>query len=173
MVQTHRQSIWRHLIWTNQGHCPPPPFPHIFYRPDALPATQPTVSKHWRQIAVNASSDIFSRCKTKFVNSVENSCQCINWWKILFVNKSPDLNTCRSIFHAGNAVYKFCFTSSNTHTQPFYGPISGSMVNDWCTTVCRMTRSKVKVKVTTAWKPLKRSRPSVQHRTNFYYYYYY
>jgi len=38
-----------HSIWTNQ--CPPPPFPHIFYRPDALPATQPTVSKNWRQLA--------------------------------------------------------------------------------------------------------------------------
>jgi len=36
----------RHSIRTNQ--CPPPPFP-IFYRPDALPAAQPTVSKHWRQ----------------------------------------------------------------------------------------------------------------------------
>ena len=23
---------------------------HIFYRPDALPATQPTASKHWRQV---------------------------------------------------------------------------------------------------------------------------
>jgi len=38
----------RHSIWTNQ--CPPPPSP-IFYRPDALPATQPTTSKHWRQLA--------------------------------------------------------------------------------------------------------------------------
>ena len=37
----------RHSIWTNQ--CPPPPSPH-FYRPDALPAAQPTVSKHWRQL---------------------------------------------------------------------------------------------------------------------------
>ena len=45
----------RHSIQTNQ--CPPPLSP-IFYRPDALPATerpdalpatQPTVSKHWRQ----------------------------------------------------------------------------------------------------------------------------
>jgi len=36
----------RHSIRTNQ--CPPPPSP-IFYRPDALPADQPTVSKHWRQ----------------------------------------------------------------------------------------------------------------------------
>jgi len=25
--------------------------PPCFYRPDALPATQPTVSKHWRQLA--------------------------------------------------------------------------------------------------------------------------
>jgi len=37
----------RHTIRTNQ--CPPPWSP-IFYRPDALPAAQPTVSKHWRQI---------------------------------------------------------------------------------------------------------------------------
>jgi len=35
----------RHSIWTNQ--CPPPS--PIFYRPDALAAVQPTVSKHWRQ----------------------------------------------------------------------------------------------------------------------------
>ena len=34
----------RHSIRTNQ--CPPPPSPHIFYRADALPAAQPTVSKH-------------------------------------------------------------------------------------------------------------------------------
>ena len=33
----------RNSIWTNQ--CPPPPSP-IFYGPDALPAAQPTVSKH-------------------------------------------------------------------------------------------------------------------------------
>ena len=25
--------------------------PPVFYRPDALPATQPTVTKHWRQLA--------------------------------------------------------------------------------------------------------------------------
>ena len=32
----------RHSIRTNQ--CLPPPSPDIFYRPDALPATQPTAS---------------------------------------------------------------------------------------------------------------------------------
>jgi len=37
----------RHSIQTDQ--CQPPPSPH-FYRPDALPAAQPTVSKHWRQL---------------------------------------------------------------------------------------------------------------------------
>jgi len=36
----------RHSIRTNQ--CPPPPSPHYLYRPDVLPAAQPTVSKHWR-----------------------------------------------------------------------------------------------------------------------------
>ena len=39
----------RHSVRTNQ--CPPPPSPHIFYGPDSLPAAQPTVSKHWRQLA--------------------------------------------------------------------------------------------------------------------------
>jgi len=40
-----------HFIRTNQ--CPPSPFP-IFYRPDAFPATHPTVSKHWRQLVQDA-----------------------------------------------------------------------------------------------------------------------
>jgi len=39
----------RHSIRTNQ--CPPPPSPQFFYRPDAFTAAQPTVSKHWRQLA--------------------------------------------------------------------------------------------------------------------------
>jgi len=41
----------RNSIRTNQ--CPPPPTPKFFYRPDVLPAAQPTVSKHWRQYFVN------------------------------------------------------------------------------------------------------------------------
>jgi len=38
-----------HSIWTNK--CLPPPSRQFFYRPDALPAAQPTASKHWRQLA--------------------------------------------------------------------------------------------------------------------------
>ena len=32
----------------------PAPYHSIFYRPDALPATKPTASKHWRHILFNA-----------------------------------------------------------------------------------------------------------------------
>jgi len=35
------------------------PAPHysVFYRPDALPATQPTASKHWRQVGFSKAHD--------------------------------------------------------------------------------------------------------------------
>jgi len=40
-------------------------------------------------------------------------------------------------------------------------------VHEWCTTVCCLTR--LKVKVTSNWKPLKRRWPSVPHGAKFYY----
>jgi len=43
----------RHSIRTNQ--CPPPPSSHIFCGSDAIPAAQPTVSKHWRHFWTGAS----------------------------------------------------------------------------------------------------------------------
>jgi len=38
------------------------PAPHhsVFYRPDVLPAAQPTASKHWRQWIVNAQCNNFN-----------------------------------------------------------------------------------------------------------------
>jgi len=42
-------------------------------------------------------------------------------------------------------------------------------VDEWCMTVCCMTRFKVKVKVTSNCKPLKRSRPSVPHQAEFFF----
>jgi len=42
-------------------------------------------------------------------------------------------------------------------------------IDEWCTIVCRMTRSEMKVKVTSNWKPLKRSRLSVPHGAKFFY----
>ena len=49
--------------YANHMHMPrsrqitmPKPHHSVFYRPDALPAAQPTVSKHWRQSALKAIS---------------------------------------------------------------------------------------------------------------------
>jgi len=56
----------RHSIRTNQ--CPPPPSPIFFYGPDALPAAQPTVSKHWRQNSLGwklTSTTLFLAQSTK------------------------------------------------------------------------------------------------------------
>ena len=44
------------------------PVPHhsVFYRPDALPATQPTVSKHWRQFYLVVLSNTHTHTHTHF-----------------------------------------------------------------------------------------------------------
>jgi len=80
-----------HSIWTNQ--CPPPPSP-IFYRPDALPVAQPTVSKHWRQANFvkislrHTTSVLVSICfqgkHCLSVNNLQtennnNMCNMVNW----------------------------------------------------------------------------------------------
>ena len=52
------------------------PAPHhsVFYRPDALPAAQPTASKHWRHITLSASCTIIWPC----YNNVANAACIIN-----------------------------------------------------------------------------------------------
>ena len=44
------------------------PAPHrsVFYRPDALPAAQPTASKHWRQICNKAINQKYTRQMTRY-----------------------------------------------------------------------------------------------------------
>ena len=68
----------RHFIQTKQ--CPPPPSPHILYRPDALPAAQPTASKHWRQQRLHT-------IQTKFIHKKQ-------WTK--------NSNKQRLMYHVGN-----------------------------------------------------------------------
>jgi len=66
----------RHSIRTNQ--CPPPPSPHNFYGPDALPAAQPTVSKHWRQQSkhmINETNTSPSQ-RISFITSFKHTMQC-------------------------------------------------------------------------------------------------
>jgi len=60
----------RHSVWNNQ--CPPPPSPPFFYRPDALPAAQPTASKHWRQLV--HSGYVFIMCNSYVLQSTDDWC---------------------------------------------------------------------------------------------------
>jgi len=72
----------RHSIGTNQF--PPPPSP-IFYRPDALPAAQPTVSKHWRQSLVKYYYNIIVTL-VKYYYSVSQKKGCHPIYGYNFVN---------------------------------------------------------------------------------------
>ena len=65
----------RHSIWTNQ--CPLPPSP-IFYRPDALPAAQLTVSKHWRHLAHLVKSMSFQNHRFRGSCQVDVSQFCVD-----------------------------------------------------------------------------------------------
>ena len=51
------------------------PAPHhsVFYRPDALPATQPTASKHWRQTTTTTENCKTESLKSKNFNAGSNS----------------------------------------------------------------------------------------------------
>jgi len=53
--QDHMQTICRQITT-------PTPHHSIFYSPDALPDTQPTVSKHWRRIECSIIDDILNVC---------------------------------------------------------------------------------------------------------------
>jgi len=94
-------------------HLHHPPF---FYRPDALPATQPTVSKHWRQLAhSDYGEDEFSSTvlpATSLINflyflwSMVSSLHiCRGWQSFSICNSSKRIlaNTC----------YMFCGTMWN------------------------------------------------------------
>jgi len=61
----------RHANRTNGAHNPPT----FFYRPDALPAVQPTASKHWRHQLnyTNAINDLFHFRSYSFIRAVRNT----------------------------------------------------------------------------------------------------
>ena len=67
--QWHQWAIWKSAPRSRQITTPAPHH-SVFYRPDALPATQPTASKHWRHYIVNTRGTIASgrsqrtACKT-------------------------------------------------------------------------------------------------------------
>jgi len=72
-----RDSEWQ---WHQLGICKsapryrqittPAPHHSVFYRPDALPAAQPTASKHWRQTNTPVIKPIHVICKNKSNNRI-------------------------------------------------------------------------------------------------------
>ena len=56
------------------------PAPHhsVFYRPDALPAAQPTASKHWRQTYTRVVT-ILEKLHAFIINNNKQSSDALNW----------------------------------------------------------------------------------------------
>ena len=104
----------------------------VFYRPDALPATQPTASKHWRQkltttVAVKARS---SSSSNRWVAVTITRCDVITSRKRSSVSNSlSDTNFLRWVI----VVCVEHLTHTNTqilpdHTQPFAAGLHRKLV---------------------------------------------
>jgi len=57
------------------------PAPHhsVFYSPDALPAAQPTASKHWRHRSVHISCWLLSLMNDESKGPFTHFCTCLMW----------------------------------------------------------------------------------------------
>jgi len=96
----------RHSIRTKQCPTPYSIIPHIFYRPDALPAAQPTVSKHW---ILSVTVDITVKCSF-----------CEHWW------------CAHSVHSSWLLVYFLCLFFINCCQSPFpQVDMIGTMVTVW------------------------------------------
>ena len=85
----------------------------FFYRPDALPAAQPTVSKHWRQMSISQWINIYSpgtALPIKFVWKPAtiylwkfpeiSPPPILNFWKLCNATASDETCSSESLFHA-------------------------------------------------------------------------
>ena len=113
------------------------PVPHhsVFYRPDALPAAQPTASEHWRQkqntqqkyewqIASYSSAALFSvinspgRCWLHTASARHSAgCLCQCWQTIC---RSMQISVTGHSFHANEA--GTCLVSTNEVLQRYCSP---------------------------------------------------
>jgi len=66
MKQWHQRDLTSTSLQTN-NHASTPPL--SFYRPDALPATQPTASKHWRQLFVQSNYNYYNCFTALWISS--------------------------------------------------------------------------------------------------------
>ena len=74
---------------------------HIFYRPDALPATQPTASKHWRTIMCDLMLIIHCQAdgvviKLPYCHGILIIC-LFNVWTVVTVIKAWNVDSCNAL----------------------------------------------------------------------------
>ena len=103
------------------------PVPHhsVFYRPDALPAAQPTASKHYT-LAVNTALPAFDaerRAAAMCYCSPVASNQAVSK---LLLRPCWDRRTYGHHTIAQNSAPYITRAVSHTHTHPFNGPFSGT-----------------------------------------------
>jgi len=76
----------------------PAPHSSVFYKPDALPAAQPTVSKHWRHLYQTNNEREFIRISVICKKTVTAKCN-VNW----LIHTVQNFSTCRKkCFYANN-----------------------------------------------------------------------
>ena len=93
------------------------PAPHhsVFYRPDALPAAQPTVSKHWRQyrknetcgwsalIVITATNSL--QCSDAVSLAVRKGIQSVTMWQYLRSFLSEQMKKLLLLLHPFNSLF--------------------------------------------------------------------
>ena len=89
-----RDSEWQ---WHQLGSAP---HHSVFYRPDALPAAQPTASKHWRLARWSEMKSNFSECyiavRPTFVSVVELMLHCSSCSVLMSCHCAVCCLTCRA-----------------------------------------------------------------------------
>jgi len=74
------------------------PAPHhsVFYRPDALPATQPTVSKHWKHMNIKVSK--FDTLHSRNFIQTKTAQQSNNYWIVIMMHQHQSKSLWLDVF---------------------------------------------------------------------------
>jgi len=82
--------------WLTSAHLHHP----IFYRPDSLPAAEPTVSKHWRQLVnyynntvISYTNNIFTLTFRSLPEDLHQDNHVINWPAATILDRESDKST--------------------------------------------------------------------------------
>ena len=109
-------AVWKSAPCSRQT-TPPAPHHSVFYRPDALPAVQPTASKHWRQqISETTLTVLYYMRKTgsRYLCGVGS---LAGDWRDQFTVAVEHLDQLKvNTIHTANHVLPLCVTWPHTDT---------------------------------------------------------